>query len=668
MKPQNQAASRSLVTRLALLISLSTLLIVCLITFIFLWQASNTVRNEIIKKELPAQTRVVQDNIEAYIAPSIDLSKAMASSFHTLKWINDGESEEGRAVYRDEQKLLVEQNDLFSTFLASFKSSTYYAIGENTGKLEIEGKDSWLKFTIDAPSDYVLNMDYDRNKNVLALFINYKVYDAGHNLIGVTGTAGKLNSLMDMLKEQQMGKTGYFYAINSDGLIQLHKNQEYILAKTVQEVDPAAWAAVGEALKDPVHMSRYTDTAGEDWILIALPDPKLNWTIVGKIAASEVFGPLYNMIIGAVIALIIAMGIIAAILIYFHKVLSRRLGLLKINIERLSDYLQHKTDDVKLIATNVPDEVGRVISSVNDSVKYIKQGLVQDAEAIRAVKESLDAANRGDLGTLAETRASNPYINEVVAQLNDTIRKLGSIIADISDVLSRYRNNDFTARSSGEGCEGDYAVLIDGINKLGDSMCLVLNSQKDMSNNLAQKTSEQIGAVTQVSDAITEELDYIGQTTGAAGQIAESNVSVMNDSNVIKEASAKIQNVVQTIKEIAEQTNLLALNAAIEAARAGEHGKGFAVVADEVRTLAANTQNRLGKITEIADNLQKNAQKLGMSVEAQAANVSKIQEAAALLHEKSTANHELIDSTLAMSNELGDLASRISAEVDAKQF
>ncbi|MBQ2267518.1 MAG: methyl-accepting chemotaxis protein, partial [Succinivibrio sp.] len=136
----------------------------------------------------------------------------------------------------------------------------------------------------------------------------------------------------------------------------------------------------------------------------------------------------------------------------------------------------------------------------------------------------------------------------------------------------------------------------------------------------------------------------------------------------IESNANEIQKVVEIIKDIAGQTNLLALNAAIEAARAGEAGKGFAVVADEVRSLSISTQKSLEDIVNISNNLLSNIEALSAAVDVQINAITDIEKSSELVREKSTTNQQLIDDSIQISSQLGDLAAKISYEVDSKKF
>ena len=251
--------------------------------------------------------------------------------------------------------------------------------------------------------------------------------------------------------------------------------------------------------------------------------------------------------------------------------------------------------------------INRLLESFSVPISEAKEALQKIAGGNLSAK--VEGSYRGDFAIIADS-------------INSTVASLGSYIAEIGRVLSAMSDKDLTA-----GIERDYVGDFDGIkraiNNIGGTLrrtmheissvsAEVLSGSGQISRSATElaegaaaqssSVSELDGSVARISRQTADNARNAEQASALSGKSArsakdgnEAMQGLLDAMGKIKESSDGISSIIKAIQEIAFQTNLLALNASVEAARAGEHGKGFSVVAEEVRGLAARSQEAAEK-------------------------------------------------------------------------
>ncbi|GAA7884662.1 methyl-accepting chemotaxis protein TlpA [Helicobacter pylori] len=396
----------------------------------------------------------------------------------------------------------------------------------------------------------------------------------------------------------------------------------------------------------------------------------LNWMIALIIEKDKVYEQVGSVRFVVIIAsAIMVLALIIAITLLMRAIVSNRLEVVSSTLSHFFKLLNNQahSSDIKLVEAKSNDELGRMQTAINKNILQTQKTIQEDKQAVQDTIKVVSDVKKGNFAVRITADPASPDLKELRDALNGIMdylqESVGTHMPSIFKIFESYSGLDFRGRI--QNASGRVELVT---NALGQEIQKMLETSSNFAKDLANDSANLKECVQNLEKASNSQHKSLMETSKTIENITTSIQGVSSQSEAMIEQGQDIKSIVEIIRDIADQTNLLALNAAIEAARAGEHGRGFAVVADEVRKLAERTQKSLSEIEANINILVQSISDTSESIKNQVKEVEEINASIEALRSVTEGNLKIASDSLEISQEIDKVSNDILEDVNKKQF
>ncbi|MFB1032409.1 MAG: methyl-accepting chemotaxis protein [Aliarcobacter cryaerophilus] len=472
----------------------------------------------------------------------------------------------------------------------------------------------------------------------MEILINKDLESVGLSVFNLSSFYAKNNpkgyenkEFKDAIKEIKIGKSGYIYFVDESGKIIIHPTIE---GKNLASLD-FIQKIINSNDKSGI-VEYYTDVTNQDKIIYYKYIPEWKMWVVPGINKEDYVKDIYVEFFYKIVLLGAFIIILQLIIFYLiTRGITKQIKDFSSHFREFLSFITYKQNRIEKKKLEGNCEFSVMTKDINSAIDEFDDKFKHDMRVIGESVLTFDKLKKGIFKCRVNSNSSNPMINTLKNTINDALDDLENYMREIEKTLISYTSNDYKDRiviNDKIANPSRLLKVIQSVNSLGDTLATQAKNSLENGSSLETNSKTLKNSIENLTSKITKQIESLEETTLAVEKISEitnnnskNTTSMSKLAEIVKQAvedgynlSNKttksmddinekviaINEAITIIDQIAFQTNILSLNAAVEAATAGEAGKGFAVVAGEVRNLAnksAEAANEIKKLVEIAN-------------------------------------------------------------------